>query len=150
MLKSFLNKIMPKNIYQIKNPTSSNVTITVGKSTTSVPINMGSASTISIVGGGGGGGGTYGPIYNTNATTTAASSGRIHVQGDAVFEGKITWQGRDMREWFESVESRLAILQPNPELEKNWDELAQLRQQYVELERELLEKQRVFDILKKE
>ena len=54
-----------------------------------------------------------------------------------------------MREWFESVESRLAILHPNPELEAEWSELAELRTRYVELERELLAKQRVFDILKK-
>jgi hypothetical protein len=48
------------------------------------------------------------------------------------------------------IEERLAILPPpNLELERDWSELAKLRQQYVELERELLEKQRVFDILKK-
>ena len=77
------------------------------------------------------------------------TNAKIHVQGDAVFEGNITWQDRDMREWFESVESRLAILHPNPELEAEWSELAELRIKYVELERELLAKQKVFDILKK-
>lgn len=144
---------MPKNIYQIKNSSSSNLTITLppGTSTTSVPINMGSASTISIVGGGGGGGGTYGPIYTTNGTlSNPATSGRIHVQGDAVFEGNITWQGRDMREWFEAVETRLAILQPNPKMEADWDELKELGDQYRALEKKLLEQQQVFDILKKE
>lgn len=73
----------------------------------------------------------------------------IHVNGDAVFRGNIEWQGRDMREWFASVESRLAILQPNSKLEAEWSELHQLRMQYVELERKLLEKQQIFDILKK-
>lgn len=82
---------------------------------------------------------------NTNTQTSA----KIHVQGDAVFEGNITWLDRDMREWFESVESRLAILKPNLELEAEWSELVQLRTRYVELERELLAKQKVFDILKK-
>jgi len=77
------------------------------------------------------------------------TNAKIHVQGDAVFEGNITWQDRDMREWFESVESRLAILKPNPELEAEWSELAELRMKYVELERELLAKQRTFDILQK-
>lgn len=84
---------------------------------------------------------TFAPTNNTGA--------KIHVQGDAVFEGNITWQDRDMREWFESVESRLAILHPNPELEAEWSELVELRTRYVELERRLLEKQQVFDILKK-
>ena len=81
--------------------------------------------------------------------SSANTNSQIHVQGDAVFEGNITWQDRDMREWFESVESRLAILHPNPELEAEWSELAKLRIKYVELERELLAKQRTFDILKK-
>jgi hypothetical protein len=85
----------------------------------------------------------------TWTNTSTQTSAKIHVQGDAVFEGNITWQDRDMREWFESVESRLAILKPNPELEAEWSELAELRTRYVELERRLLEKQQVFDILKK-
>ena len=108
----------------------------------------GSASTLSVSGGTGGGG-THGPIYNTTSAWSNTSPGKIHVKGDAVFEGNITWQDRDMREWFESVESRLAILQPNTKLEADWRELAELRMQYVELEQRLLEKQRVFDILKK-
>jgi hypothetical protein len=98
----------------------------------------------------------YFTINNQGASTTGHTfaptnnnGSKIHVQGDAVFEGNITWQDRDMREWFESVESRLAILHPNLELEAEWSELAELRTRYVELERELLAKQRTFDILKK-
>ena len=87
--------------------------------------------------------------YTWSSPTMTQNGAKIHVQGDAVFEGNITWQDRDMREWFESVESRLAILNPNPELEQEWSELAELRMKYVELERRLLEKQQVFDILKK-
>jgi hypothetical protein len=34
-------------------------------------------------------------------------------------------------------------------LEQDWQELQQLREQYMELERKLLEQQKVFDILKK-
>jgi len=129
----------------IKNTATSNLTVTIPTG--------GSASTISIVGAGGGGSGgrTYGPIYTTNGTVSnPATSGRILVQGDATFEGNITWQGRDMREWFATVESRLGMLQPNPKLEEGWGELADLRMKYVELERKLLEQQRVFDILKQE
>lgn len=97
-----------------------------------------------------------GYLHNTTTATTWASINTneikpdtIQVNGDAVFNGNITWQDRDMREWFESVEARLAILNPNPKLEQEWSELAELRMRYVELERRLLEKQRVFDILKK-
>lgn len=87
--------------------------------------------------------------YTWSGPSITQSGAKIHVQGDAVFEGNITWQDRNMREWFESVEARLAMLRPNPDLEEEWAELAQLRQQYVELEREIIAKQKVFDILKK-
>lgn len=96
------------------------------------------------------GGSVIGPGNGSGNWTQTVTPGKIHVQGDAVFDGNIKWQGRDMREWFETVEARLAMLKPNPKLEQGWEELANLRQQYVELERKLLEQQRVFDILKKE
>lgn len=123
----------------IKATAASNLTV-------SIPAGS-SASTISIVGGGGGG-----VIYNNSWSTTGVSdikSNAIHVNGDAVFKGNITWKDRDMREWFESVEARLALLQPNSDLEAEWSELAELRQRYVELERDIIAKQQLFDILKK-
>jgi hypothetical protein len=116
--------------------------------TYTIPIKTRSAAAanITLTTGGSGGSGAY---YTTGSTWTNPSAGQIHVKGDAVFDGNITWQGRDMRAWFASVEARLNILQPNAKLEAEWEELADLRQQYVELERKLLEKQQVFDILKK-
>ena len=126
--------------------------IAIGQTT--IPIKNNSTSgpfTISIAGGGGGGGG--GVIYNNSAWATTGSSDiksrAIHIQGDARFEGNIEWQGRDMREWFEAVESRLALLRPNLDLESEWEELSELRQRYVELERDIIAKQQLFDILKK-
>ena len=103
--------------------------------------------------GGAGSGGTYATTGATSYTwgttnTKTLSTGQVIIAGDAVFEGNITWQDRDMREWFESVESRLAMLQPNTKLEAEYEELAELGRQYKELEKRLLEKQRVFDILK--
>lgn len=101
----------------------------------------------------GGSGSTY-SVFGTNTDytwsgpTTTQNSSKVHVKGDAVFEGNITWQDRDMREWVESVEARLVILKPNPDLEQEWRELAELRQRYVELERDIIAKQRLFDILK--
>ena len=88
----------------------------------------------------------------TNSNLTGASdikSNAINIQGDAVFKGNITWQDRDMREWFESVESRLGMLRPNPEMESTWDELKRLGDQYRALEKKLKEQQQVFDVLKK-
>lgn len=114
---------MPKNIYQNNNVPHANV--------------------------GGGGVYTYEPALQGSTWSQTINQGKIHVQGDAIFEGDITWQDRNMREWFESVEARLALLRPNPDLEKEWSELAELRRRYVDLERDILAKQQVFDILKK-
>jgi hypothetical protein len=112
-----------------------------------IPVKQTAASSVTI--GGAGGVGTHGPIYTTTGAWSNTNSGTVAIKGDAVFEGKIKWMDRDMQEWFESVEARLGMLQPNPALEAEWDELAEIRRQYVELEQKLLEKQRVFDILKK-
>lgn len=64
-----------------------------------------------------------------------------------------TYQAPDKRldglfEWQEEVNKKLAILQPNPELEEQWSELKELRQRYVELEKELTEKTKMWNILK--
>ena len=93
--------------------------------------------------------GSTGLTYTSTWAPTEMKPSAINVNGDAVFHGNIEWQGRDMREWFARVESRLGMLQTNPKLEQDWKKLQDLRMQYVELERELLEKQRIFDILKK-
>ena len=108
------------------------------------------AGKITINAGGTGGGGTSGPIYTTGSTwTNSVGSGKVLIAGDCEFQGNIFWHGRDLREWLASIETRLGMLQPNPKLEAEWSELAELRMRYVELERKLLEKQQVFDILKK-
>ena len=113
------------------------------------PPNSYNYGNITLTAGGGGTGYANGVgTYYTNSVPMQSSRGKVIIAGDAVFEGNITWQDRDMRAWFASVESRLAILQPNVRLEDEWEELAKIRQQYVELEKQLLEKQRVFDILK--
>ena len=72
----------------------------------------------------------------------------LKVQGNAEFEGNLTLKGRNLTDWLEAVEARLVILQPNPELEAGWQELADIRIKYIELERELIEKQQMFNILK--
>ena len=127
----------------IKTTATNNLTVTIPAG----------ASTISVIGGGGGGSGGSGAyVMNNGWSTTGVSdikSNAIHVNGDAIFKGNITWQDRDMREWFESVEARLALLKPNPGLESEWEELAELRRRYVELERDIIAKQQLFDILKK-
>lgn len=91
---------------------------------------------------------TNGTNYSLSAGVTIDNT--LHVNGSAAFDGDIKVKGTSITETINQINQRLNILVPNPELEKEWSKLAELRQQYLELERELLEKQRVFDILKKQ
>ena len=100
--------------------------------------------------GGTGGGGTNYALDNKSWTTgTTQIQSTLQVDGDADFNGDIRVQGQSITEAINKINKRLNILVPNEKLEADWRELAELRIRYVELERELLEKQRVFDILKK-
>jgi hypothetical protein len=114
-----------------------------------IPSNQTSSGTIYVSSGSGGGGSgfAFDPKWSTGTTNIQSS---LTVKGSADIDGDLTVKGRSITQTLEKIEERLAILPPpNLELERNWSELADLRQQYVELERKLLEKQRVFDILKK-
>ena len=68
----------------------------------------------------------------------------IHVDNDA----DITLGDKSLKEFMNNVEERLAILKPNPALEDRWSELKELRNKYVELEKELLEKELMWEKLK--
>jgi hypothetical protein len=96
---------------------------------------------------GGGGGGTW-----TSATwpsvTATATPGALQVHGDAEFKGNVKVGGRDLTQWLEQVEGRLGMLQVNPGLESEFDELRALGDAYREAERRFLEQKRVYDILK--
>jgi hypothetical protein len=53
-----------------------------------------------------------------------------------------------MKEFMTKMEERLSILVPNPGLEDRWEQLKELRTQYLELEKDLLEKEKIMKILK--
>jgi len=125
------------------------------------------------IGAGGGGilggtGGGYtittspGTIYTTNtggagqtltwngvnpAWTTPSST--LKIDGDAEIEGDLKVKGKSLSEAIENIEKRLAILHPNSELEERWEELKALGERYRELEKDILEKEKMWDILKK-
>lgn len=54
-----------------------------------------------------------------------------------------------LKDFIERVEDRLAILHPNAELEDRWEQLKDLRRQYEALEKDILEKEKIMNILKK-
>jgi hypothetical protein len=85
-------------------------------------------------------------ISTPNATTGTST---MTVKGDAEFEGKIKVGGQDLVELLSKIEDKLAIYKPNPELEEKWEELRELSKRYKELETEIMEKEKVWEILKK-
>lgn len=73
----------------------------------------------------------------------------LDVRGDANFHGDLKIQGQSLINKLEKIEEKLAILHPNEELESRWEELRNLRKQYMELEKEIIEKEKVWEILKR-
>jgi hypothetical protein len=73
----------------------------------------------------------------------------LSVQGDADFNGDVRVKGRSLADFMEQVEQRLNMLQPNPELEAEWDELRELGERYRALEQKCNEKTKMWTRLKR-
>ena len=73
----------------------------------------------------------------------------LKVNGNAEFDGDVTIKGKNLTDSLERIEERLAILRPNEELEAKWENLRGLRKAYMELEAEIIEKEKMWGILKK-
>lgn len=72
-------------------------------------------------------------------------SGKMTLRGD---KADLDINGKSLKDWMEKVEERLNILTPNPELEKEWDELRRLGERYRKLEKKCKEKAEVWNKLK--
>jgi hypothetical protein len=73
----------------------------------------------------------------------------IDTDGITMKEGSdISIGGRKLSEVIDKIEERLAILHPNQELESKWESLKELGRQYRELEKDILEKEKLMKILK--
>jgi len=91
------------------------------------------------------GSGSTGLGYNWNTPASV----EINADGMKIKEGgDITIGGKSLSDAIEKIEERLGILTPNPELEERWEKLKELRKQYMELEKDLLEKEKIMKILK--
>ena len=83
----------------------------------------------------------------TTTTLTDNWTSGITLGGTTLTEEKVKVLD-DIKEWMNEVDAKLAILKPNKELEEQWDELKELRNRYVELEAELTEKAKMWELLK--
>jgi hypothetical protein len=87
---------------------------------------------------------TTGYSFNTTPTTV-----HLDAAGLTMKEGAdIVVGGKSLTKAIEQIEERLGILHPNPALEERWDQLKELRRQYIEMEKDLLEKEKLMKILK--
>ena len=113
-------------------------------------------STSAISGGYTIGNGGTGHVWTTNTTGAGtyrlndpaavfSASGRMELKGDGA---DLIINGKSLKNWMEKVEERLNILTPNPELEKEWDELRRLGERYRKLEKKCKEKAEVWNKLK--
>ena len=136
------------------------LTTTITSGTGTDTINWGTSAgwtttgtTMSVIGGGTGY--TYaspntvpwiGTTGSGTGTLKVEQSGSIEIQGE---NADIKMNGKSMKAWMEKVEERLNILTPNPELEKDWDDLRRLGQRYRALEKKCKEKAQMWAALKK-
>jgi len=125
----------------------SNITTVSGGtgSTTSLPSLTGSVL---------GNGGLYTNTIGANTIGSYSQPGQINVKSNGTLDIKgkdadLKINGKSMTAWMEKVEERLNILTPNPELEKEWDDLRRLGERYRKLEKKCQEKTQMWEALKK-
>lgn len=94
--------------------------------------------------------GDYSYDYGTLNWGQSVDKGLTVNDGDLRIEGSgdLKIGDRSIKEFMDKVEKRLAILNVNQELEAQWEELKALGDKYRELEEQLIERNKIMDILK--
>ena len=82
----------------------------------------------------------------TDYNMKVEKSGQIDIKGE---KADIRINGKSMTEWMSRVEQQLNIMTPNPELEKEWDDLRRLGERYRKLEEKCQDKAKMWAALKK-
>lgn len=98
------------------------------------------------------------PTWTTSGTSTSSYTisstptwGNVSIDSNGITmkeDADIKFGGKSLVQSIAKIEERLGILHPNPELESRWESLKELRRQYDELEKDLLEKEKIMKILK--
>lgn len=107
-----------------------NITIPIANST----------NNIIYTGVAGGGGGTWSATNAVWANTPPRVS---------ITDGDILFDGISLRDTLKSMQELLAIMVPHPELEKEFEQLKELRNQYNKVAEDCKEKLKAWEILKK-
>lgn len=89
-------------------------------------------------------------VYSTNTNVTGFPwsmqevKSKVHITSEDIFI-----DGQGLSERLGKIEKRLDILVVNPALEQKYEQLKKLGEEYRQLEKELLEKDKILDILKR-
>jgi hypothetical protein len=89
---------------------------------------------------------------NTAVSTSWANSNpgsTFKIAVDAEFEGDLKIKGVNLTARLDAIEERLGILRPNNDLEGKWEKLKALGDEYRTLEKDILEKEKIWDLLRK-
>ena len=92
-------------------------------------------------------GSSNGYTYTNTNLTDLNTSGKISIKGE---NADLDINGVSLKDFMARVEQRLAILTPDTRLEEEWSELKALGDRYRELEKEIHDRMKTFDILKNE
>jgi len=84
--------------------------------------------------------------WSTTNTLNVPTSGRMELRGN---QADIVINDVSLNDTLRSIQDRLNMLQPNTALEAEWDQLRELGEQYRNLEKQLIQKQRAWDLLRK-
>jgi hypothetical protein len=90
-------------------------------------------------------------VWTTNTTAdwsigSATPSATLELKGD---NADVVVNGESLMQTLQVLKERLNWLQPNPDMESEWDELRELGERYRELEKQCQEKSQVWNTLKK-
>lgn len=88
---------------------------------------------------------SIGTGWTATTPSTIKQDGTMELRGE---NADIKINGRSLMEAITKLEERLNVLVPNPELEKEWDELRELGERYRELEKKCKEKGEMWKKLK--
>jgi len=79
------------------------------------------------------------------APMTLTAGGKIELKGESA---DITINGASLKDTLAALQERLNWMQPNPELETEWDQLRELGDRYRELEQQCKEKSQMWTNLR--
>lgn len=86
--------------------------------------------------------------YSSNGIYSTDAKIKLGTNGIELDEGcDLTIGNRSLKSFMTDIEQRLALLQVNPALEKEWAELKELGDKYRQLEKDIKEKMKTWDIL---